>query len=141
MVCCRAPVHVSLGVCPYCWCGVLQSACACEPGCLSVLLVWCAAERPCEEPPRQVHGHQDADRCTQLFAYKKTCQFECDDGYQLPPGESSLLTCVISPLGVTGNMHWDKTPPDCRGTRRSIHSLDAQFCSKMTASLLATENV
>ena len=71
------------------------------------------SELHCPSPAAQKNGHRG--NCPESFLYKGQCQFECDDGYELPAGRTSLIRCT----DVSGSMTtvgWDNTPSACTGT-------------------------
>ena len=74
------------------------------------------SERECDAPPAQQNGQRSATGCLVPFLYHKTCQFECDAGYTLPEGATSLITCDVKTAAGGGVMQWDDQPTSCTGT-------------------------
>ena len=62
----------------------------------------------------QKNGHTTVCGLTP-FPFGSTCKFECDDGYELPEGGKSLVTCIIYLPGVASPT-WDDAPTLCKST-------------------------
>ena len=82
--------------------------------CLICVVDFYVTELSCQPPKEQSHGHRT--RCPEPFLYMGTCQFECDAGYQLPPGGTSLIECIVKTIGGFSYMAWSKPPTGCQGT-------------------------
>ena len=71
------------------------------------------SEIPCPPPAAQKNGHRG--NCPEPFFYKGQCQFECDDGYMLPPGGTFLINCITKFTAGIVSVEWDKSPEACTG--------------------------
>ena len=70
--------------------------------------------RACVGPGYQSHGRRG--RCEPPYLYDSICEWQCNEGYELPDGGATMTTrCVVETIG--GGVRWDEEPPACIGTR------------------------
>ena len=78
--------------------------------------VLCWTEKLCVSPASQIRGHRHPTDCTKPFIYLSSCQFECDAGYTLLPGDISRVHCLLDE--DRDSVAWDTLPDDCTGEHR-----------------------